>query len=168
MTQSLTPAFKWAEDAERIFLTIELQSATDVSLQLQPSHLSFAAKQGTEQYSLDFELPKKISTDKSTWSVKGRQVEAVLVKADEDEGYWHQLLKDKNQYKGRVKIDWDLWRDEDEEKALPDDFGGMGGMGGMGGGMGMPGMVSSSTSTAAAAAAAACSLDEPARCGEVR
>ena len=68
-------------------------------------------------------------------------MEILLIKADEDEGYWHQLLKDKNQYKGRVKIDWDLWRDEDEEKALPDDFGGMGGMGGMGGG-GMPGMVS--------------------------
>jgi len=150
MTQSLTPSFKWAEDNERIFLTIELQSATDVQIQFQPTHLTFKAKQGNDTYALDFELPKKINTDKSTWSVKGRQVEVVLVKADEDEGYWHALLKDKNQYKGRVKIDWDLWRDEDEEKALPDDFGGMGGMGGgmggMGGGgmggMGMPGMVS--------------------------
>lgn len=146
MTQSLTPAFKWAEDNERIFLTIELPSATDVSIQLQPTRFTFKAKQANDTYQLDFELPKSINTDKSTWSVKGRQVEVVLVKAEEDEGYWHQLLKDKNQYKGRVKIDWDLWRDEDEEKALPDDFGGMGGgMGGMGGGMGggmagMPGM----------------------------
>ena len=141
MTQSLTPSFKWAEDAERIFLTIELQSATDVQIKFEPSHLTFTAKQGTstDTYTLDFELPKKINTEQSTYSVKGRQVEVVLVKADEDEGYWHALLKDKNQYKGRVKIDWDLWRDEDEEKALPDDFGGMGGMGGMGGG-GMPGM----------------------------
>ena len=144
MTQTLTPAFKWAEDNERIFLTIELQSAADVQVQLQPSHFTFKAKQGNDTFALDFELPKKIDTSKSTWSVKGRQVEILLVKAEEDEGYWHQLLKDKNQYKGRVKIDWDLWRDEDEEKAIPDDFGGMGGMGGMGGGggMGMPGMVS--------------------------
>ena len=147
MTQSLTPAFKWAEDNDRIFLTIELQSATDVDIKVQPSHFTFAAKQGKDSYALDFELPKKIDTDKSSWSVKGRQVEVLLVKADEDEGYWHALLKDKNQYKGRVKIDWDLWKDEDEEKAMPEDFGGMGGMGGgmggmpgMGGGGGMGGM----------------------------
>jgi hypothetical protein len=131
------PSFKWAEDAERIFLTIELQSATDVSVQIQTSHFTFSAKAGEppHTYSLDFELPKNTDAGKSTWSVKGRQVEVVLVKAEADQGYWHSLLKDKNQYKGRVKIDWDLWRDEDEEKALPDDFGGMGmpGMGGMGG-----------------------------------
>jgi len=136
------PSFKWAEDAERIFLTIELQSATEVSVQLQSSHFTFSAKAGepSHTYSLDFELPKSIDTSKSTWSVKGRQVEVVLVKSEADEGYWHSLLKDKNQYKGRVKIDWDLWRDEDEEKALPEDFGGMGGMPGMGGMGGMPGM----------------------------
>ena len=136
-----TPSFKWAEDSERIFLTIELQSATDVNVQLQPTRFTFSAKSGTPptSYSLDFELPKSIEPSKSSWSVKGRQVEVVLVKAEDSEGWWHSLLKDKSQYKGRVKIDWDLWRDEDEEKALPDDFGGMGGggMGGMGGGGGM-------------------------------
>jgi hypothetical protein len=128
------PSFKWAEDSERIYLTIELQSATDVSVQFQPTHFTFKAQAGSppQTYSLDFELPKSIDTDKSSWSVKGRQVEVLLVKAEDSEGWWHALLKDKNQYKGRVKIDWDLWRDEDEEKAVPEDFGGMGGgMGGM-------------------------------------
>ena len=141
------PQFKWAEDGERIFLTIELQSATDVSVQLAASHFTFHAKSGSPStpYSLDFELPKTIDPSASTWSVKGRQVEVVLVKADDSQGWWNHLLKDKNLYKGRVKIDWDLWRDEDEEKALPDDFGGMGGMGGMPGMGGMGGGMVSNT-----------------------
>ena len=142
------PQFKWAEDGERIFLTIELQSATDVAVQLAPSHFTFHAKSGSPPtpYSLDFELPKSIDPSASTWSVKGRQVEVVLVKAEDSQGWWNVLLKDKNLYKGRVKIDWDLWRDEDEEKALPDDFGGMGGgMGGMPGMGGMGGMVRATT-----------------------
>ena len=137
------PQFKWAEDSERIFLTIELQSATDVSIKFSPTHFTFNAKSGSPptSYGLDFELPKSIDPTASTWSVKGRQVEVLLVKADDSQGWWQHLLKDKTQYKGRVKIDWDLWHDEDEEKAVPDDFGGMGGMGGMPGMGGMGGMV---------------------------
>jgi CS domain len=139
MSTTLTPSFRWAEDASHIFLTIEVESAVDVAIKLDESHLSFRCKKtgDSSTYVLEFELPNKINTDKSSWSVKGRQVEIVLVKAEDAEGYWHGVLKDKNQYKGRVKIDWDLWRDEDEEKALPEDFGGLGGgmpgMGGMGG-----------------------------------
>jgi len=79
------PSFKWAEDGERIFLTIELPSAVDVSVQLQPTRFSFKARSGASPtiYALDFELPKSIDASKSTWSVKGRQVEVVLVKASD-------------------------------------------------------------------------------------
>jgi len=143
MSSALTPSFRWAEDANHIFLTIEVESATDVVIKLDTQHLRFEGRKDGDnktQYLLDFELAKKIQADKSSWSVKGRQVEIVLVKADDSDGYWHGILADKNQYRGRVKIDWNLWRDEDEEKGLPEDFGGMGGMGGMpgmGGGGGM-------------------------------
>jgi hypothetical protein len=139
---SLIPSFRWAEDSSHIFLTVELESASSVDVKLSPSHFAFTGSRGgdsSHSYLLDFELCKRIQPDKSSWSVKGREVEVLLVKAEEDEGYWHSVLKDRQQYKGRVKIDWNLWRDEDEEKAMPDDFGGMGGMGGMGAG-GMPGM----------------------------
>lgn len=68
------------------------------------------------------------------------------MKAEADQGWWNGLLADKNAYKGRVKIDWNLWRDEDDEGDEKDagDFGGMPGMAGMPGmgmgGMGMGGM----------------------------
>lgn len=64
------------------------------------------------------------------------------MKAEADQGWWNGLLADKNAYKGRVKIDWDLWRDEDDEGDEKDtsEFGGMPGMPGMGGMGGMPGM----------------------------
>jgi len=72
--------------------------------------------------------------------VKGRELQFLLVKAEESQGWWNMLLADKNAYKGRCKIDWDLWRDEDDEGDEKDvgDFG----AGGTGGGMpGMPGRV---------------------------
>lgn len=79
--------------------------------------------------------------------MKGRELQFLLVKAEADQGWWNMLLADKNAYKGRCKIDWDLWRDEDDEGDEKDvgDFGagGMGGMPGMPGmGMGGMGMVS--------------------------
>ena len=77
--------------------------------------------------------------------MKGRELQFLLVKAEDSEGWWNGLLADKNAYKGRCKIDWDLWRDEDDVDEPKDagDFGagGMPGMPGMGmGGMGMGGM----------------------------
>ena len=76
--------------------------------------------------------------------MKGRELQFLLVKAEDDQGWWNMLLADKNAYKGRCKIDWDLWRDEDDEGDEKDvgDFGAGGMPGGMGGmpGMGMGGM----------------------------
>jgi len=138
---ALVPEFKWAENHENIFLTIDLSDAKDVKVDMQEDGLTFRASAQGKEFALDLKLKKKIDAAKSTFSVKGRDVKCLLVKAEADQGWWNGLLADKNAYKGRVKIDWDLWRDEDDvdEKDTSDFAGGMPGMGGMGG-MGMPGM----------------------------
>lgn len=127
-----------------------IADATNVDVKLENTHFHLeSTRKGDEtKYTLDFELAKSINAAESTYAVRARQIEFVLIKDDSAQGYWNALLKDKNQYKGRVSCDWDLYVDEDEQheadKNIPEDFGGMGGMppgmGGMGGMPGMPGM----------------------------
>jgi len=151
MSAPLIPAFKWAENADQIFLTIEVPSTAKSVLELTDENLKYSAAEGPKSFALDLKFLKKIDAATSTWAAKGRNVEVLLKKSEETKGWWNQFLQDKNAYKGRVKIDWDLWHDEDEEKEMPNQFGtggmggmggmpGMGGMGGMGGMPGMPGM----------------------------
>lgn len=108
----MVPEFKWAEDNEKVYLTVELGSAEDAKVELKEDHITFNAKKDDKTYSLDFGLFKKIKTDGSSWAPKARGVEFLLLK--EEEGWWNRLLADKNAYKGRCKIDWDLFKDEDE------------------------------------------------------
>lgn len=147
----LIPTSKWAENEDHIFLTIEVPDSKNTSVTLTEDSLVYRSEQGDKTYALDFKLSKKIDPSLSKWAAKSRSTEVVLIKSSDSLGWWNRLLADKNAYKGRVQIDWDLWRDEDEEdeKAAPQGFGeggGGGGMGGMGnmaqmmGGMGGGGM----------------------------
>jgi hypothetical protein len=148
---SLVPPFKWAENADKLFLTIEVQGCQNAKVDLSDDAVKFSGSQGDKNFELDFKLFKKVNVQASSWAAKAREIEILLQKADECKGWWNQLLADKNQYKGRCKIDWDLWHDEDESKEMPASFGGnpggmdfarmMQGMGGAGMG-GMGGMVS--------------------------
>jgi hypothetical protein len=144
-TATSVPAFKWAENENDVFITIEVSDVKDGKVELKKKHLKFTGTSGTPKVTwlIDFELAGDIDDSKSTSAIKQRQVE-ILLKKDK-EGFWKSLTSsaDKNKYKGRLKADWDLWRDEDddeEKKAAPDfGMGGMGGMPGMGGMGGMPG-----------------------------
>ncbi len=135
-----------AENNDNIYLTVEVSDAKDVKVEMKDDSVIFSATSQGKDYALDLKLKKKIDAAKSSFATKGRDLEFLLVKAEADQGWWNALLADKNAYKGRCKINWDLWRDEDdvEEKdagdfgagGMPGGMGGMPGMGGMGG-MGM-------------------------------
>jgi hypothetical protein len=127
-----------AENHDNIYLTVEVSDAKDVKVEIKEDSITFAATSQGKSFALDMKLKKKIDAAKSTYATKGRDLQFLLVKAEADQGWWNALLADKNAYKGRCKIDWDLWRDEDDvEEKDAGDFG-AGGMPGMG----MGGMVS--------------------------
>jgi len=139
---AVVPEFKWAENKDKIFLTLEVQDVKDVKVDMKEDRVTFSGKgSGDKEYAVDLKLKKKINPEKSSYAAKGRDLQFLLHKAEDSEGWWNALVADKNAYRGRMKIDWDLWRDEDEEEEKDIGDFGMGGMPGMGmGGMGMPGM----------------------------
>jgi len=143
-SRHLVPPFKWAQDKEKVYVTVEVPSAKDVKCDFATDSIKFSATSGLDSYS--FEAPLADSTDPvgCTYGVTARAVE-VVIKKEKKGTWWQQLLKDKNAFKTKCSIDWSRWKDEDDEEeegfrnfGMPGGFGGMpGGFGGMPGGFDM-------------------------------
>ncbi|XP_020085650.1 uncharacterized protein At3g03773 isoform X4 [Ananas comosus] len=107
------PEVLWAQRSDKIYLTVSLPDAKDVSVKCTPEGLfSFSATgaQG-EPFSLSLELFDTIILEK------------------EKKGWWKRLLKSEEKPAPYIKVDWNKWCDEDEEdsaSSLPsdDDYGG--------------------------------------------
>jgi hypothetical protein len=134
---------KWAQRKDSLYVTIDLPDVTGEDIKLTATKLVFSGKSKGADYAMDLEFLNEVDPETSTWKVLQRSVQMHVMKKDQDTDFWPRLLKDKNQEKTNVKVDWDKYVDEDEEKGGFDmsnleggsNFGGgMGGMGGMGGG----------------------------------
>eukprot|EP00246_Nothoceros_aenigmaticus_P003323 TRINITY_DN143_c0_g2_i1.p2 TRINITY_DN143_c0_g2~~TRINITY_DN143_c0_g2_i1.p2 ORF type:complete len:158 (+),score=40.49 TRINITY_DN143_c0_g2_i1:207-680(+) len=124
------PEVVWAQRTEKVFLTIELPDAKDPKVKLEPEgKLTFSATAGAENqaYDLDLDLFEKINVEGSKINVGLRHTFIVIEK--EDKGWWKRLLKAQGKTPPYVKVDWNKWVDEDEEKDAPKldnfDLGGM-------------------------------------------
>jgi len=121
MSGKHVPEFKWAENENKIFLTIEVPKASKADIKIEKDNFHFADDQDGKHYAVDFGFFKSVNPEKSTYAIRDRGIEILLEKGDK--GWWQQLIKDKYLYKGHCKIDWDLWRDEDEEEKPVGNFG---------------------------------------------
>lgn len=127
------PEVKWAQRSDKLYITIELPDANNPKVNLEPDgKFTFSATTGQEQtpYELDFYLYDRVNVEESNISVGLRNIICILKK--EEKKWWKQLLKIEAKRLPFLKVDWDKWVDEDEEKddKLPPagqdmDFGGM-------------------------------------------
>lgn len=135
---ALHPPINWAQRNDVVLVTIPIQDATDVKISLTDV-FSFSCTSSGKQYNAEFPLFDKVVPEESSNVVRPRQIELKIRKADAEKEYWPRLTKDKvkSQY---IQIDWNKWKDEDDEGGTATDDlgdfgqgGGAGGMGGMGG-----------------------------------
>ena len=137
----LHPPLAWAQRSDAILITIAVQDAQDVKLSVQDNVFELSCVSGDKKsYACKFPLFDEVVPEESTTVNRARQIEIKLKKKNEEAEYWPRIQKDKvkNQH---IQIDWNRWKDEDEEATADDgDFGqgggALGGMGGAGGGMG--------------------------------
>ena len=153
---TMHPPMKWAEREDKVYLTIELQDAREVTIDIAGDGFVFSAigPDGTS-YAETLKLHKAVSKEKSTYATTGRSVFVVLMK--EDAEWWERLVAKTEPKPANLKVDFDRWADEDDAAGDVDvsgfdmqsmmggmggmgGMGDMGGMGGMGGGMGGEGM----------------------------
>eukprot|EP00771_Trimastix_marina_P002670 gnl/Trimastix_PCT/382.p1 GENE.gnl/Trimastix_PCT/382~~gnl/Trimastix_PCT/382.p1 ORF type:complete len:217 (+),score=45.40 gnl/Trimastix_PCT/382:48-653(+) len=136
------PDVLWAQREPNVFLTIDLPAVDKdhCTIRLEPEgRLVFTGVGGTDrrEFELNLELFKELNVEESKWEVLDRHVRMDLIKKDPE--WWPRLLKEKKRTH-YIKVDWNKWKEEDDddvdELGLSGggmDFGGMGG--GMGGGM---------------------------------
>lgn len=149
MTQ--IPPVIWAQRKDKILVTFCVENVSNPKIDIEPNEIKFdGVAQDKKHYKLDIKLFKEINAEKSTKTVRDRNIELVLKKNEDDEAFWPHLTKEKQKYHW-LKVDFDKWVDEDEEDdemggGFNEDMmnglnlGGMGGMGGLGGMGGMGGM----------------------------
>lgn len=128
---ALTPEFLWAQRKDQVFLTINLPNVKKADSKFElfdDGRVHFKGPAGNvgheDEYVLDIMLFKPIKASTSQHTVTARGVRFKIIKA-ESGPYWDRLLK----VEGRnvhCKIDWDHWKDEDEdddEYTFGDSFG---------------------------------------------
>jgi len=110
---SKTPLVLWAQRADKVYLTINLEDAKDTSIELTADKLVFSAKAGAndQKYAVTVEFFGELNADESKYLVQPRSIPMVLVKKEEK--YWDRLLKEKVKVHW-LKTDFDKWRDEDD------------------------------------------------------
>ncbi|KAK3025201.1 hypothetical protein RJ639_043127 [Escallonia herrerae] len=112
---SLHPEVLWAQRSDKIYLTIALPDAKDVSVKCQSQGLlSFSAmgKQG-EYFDFSLELYGKIVPERCKTNIGLRNTICSIQKGER--GWWTRLLKPEEKPAPYLKVDWNKWCDEDEE-----------------------------------------------------
>jgi hypothetical protein len=104
---------------DTIFLTVNVPNVRpDASYKLSDEgHLTLNCTGGNlgseHEYTLDIDLLKPIQANESKVKVNARNVVMRIVKATPGP-YWERLLREKAK-NVHCTIDWDNWKDEDEE-----------------------------------------------------
>merc|ERR1712178_76436 len=120
-----TPTVIWAQRNDVVYLTIEIpdvikekakiniaDDGTKVIMEAQSS--SYEGK-----YKLELELLNEVDQSTSKITVGARSIILVLSKKDTSSAYWSRLTKEKVK-SSYIKIDWNKWKDEDEDDEVED------------------------------------------------
>ncbi|XP_044491657.1 uncharacterized protein OsI_027940-like isoform X2 [Mangifera indica] len=136
---SRVPEVKWAQRADKVFITVLLPDSKNAKVNLEPEGVfTFSASAGAENnlYEIKLDLFDKVNVEESKINIGVRSIFCILEKSKT--GWWKKLLRGDGKTPHYIKVDWDKWVDEDEDNGLGDlDLGGMdfsnfGGMGGKG------------------------------------
>ncbi|XP_019458915.1 PREDICTED: uncharacterized protein At3g03773 isoform X1 [Lupinus angustifolius] len=111
------PEVLWAQRSDKVYLTIALPDAKDVSIKCEPHGLfTFSAShvQG-DSYSFTLELYGPISPEGCKNKTGLRNILCSVQKAQK--GWWKRLLKSEEKPAPYLKVDWHRWCDEDDEES---------------------------------------------------
>ncbi|KAL1314299.1 hypothetical protein HN51_041090 [Arachis hypogaea] len=114
------PEVLWAQRSDKVYLTVALPDAKDVSVKCEPHGLftfSASGAQG-ESYSFTLELYGPIAPERCRTKAGLRNILCYVQKAEK--GWWKRLLKSEEKPAPYLKVDWHRWCDEDDEESTSD------------------------------------------------
>ncbi|MCI02397.1 hypothetical protein A2U01_0023429, partial [Trifolium medium] len=109
------PEVLWAQRSDKVYLTVSLPDAKDVSVKCEPHGLfTFSAsKVQHESYNFSLELYGSIAPEGCKTKTSSRNILCSIQKGQR--GWWKRLLKSEEKPAPYLKVDWNKWCDEDEE-----------------------------------------------------
>ncbi|XP_003550101.1 co-chaperone protein p23-2-like isoform X2 [Glycine soja] len=98
------PEVLWAQRSDKVYLTVALPDAKNVSVKCEPQGLFTFSASGVQEeaYSFSLELYGCIEPEKG------------------EKGWWKRLLKSEEKPAPYLKVDWNRWCDEDDEESTSD------------------------------------------------
>mmetsp|Transcript_7447 Transcript_7447/g.13791 ORF Transcript_7447/g.13791 Transcript_7447/m.13791 type:complete len:179 (+) Transcript_7447:220-756(+) len=119
------PNVKWAQRKDRVLLTVECQNCKepklDIDNDLADGYGIFTfAGEGVKDgeactYDLRLDLYGELNKEESKVSVTDRKIVLVLLKSKSGP-HWPRLLHAPGKSPPNIKVDWDLYMDEDDEE----------------------------------------------------
>jgi len=127
----LHPTVLWAQRDSILYVTVEVEDMKMDELKMDDKSMHIKGSNGTGSvdYECTLDFYGEVDAAKYRRIESARHVELVIPKASS--GWWPRLLKE-NAKVPWVKVDFNKWKDEDDDEYSA----GGGGMGGMGGGGG--------------------------------
>ncbi|KAK4345872.1 hypothetical protein RND71_036048 [Anisodus tanguticus] len=118
------PEVLWAQRSEKVYLTISLPDAKDVSLKCEPNGVFNFSAVGVhgDSFSVTLQLYGNISPECKT-NIGLRNILCPIQK--EQKGWWPRLLKSEEKPAPYLKVDWNKWCDEDDEEYSDSDDDGV-------------------------------------------
>jgi len=111
---SLLPTVLWAQRKDKLLVTIDVPDVVNEKVEILPNKISFKGIGGPEKkpYVLELDLLHEIDPAGSNYRVLARHVPMVLKK--KEGGFWTRLLKDSKKF-NHIRVDWNQWKEEDDE-----------------------------------------------------
>ncbi|CAN4109381.1 unnamed protein product [Withania somnifera] len=117
------PEVLWAQRSEKVYLTISLPDAEDVSVKYDPDGVFNFSAVGVngDSFSFTLQLFGNVSPERCKTNTGLRNIICSIQK--EQKGWWPRLLKSQEKPAPFLKVDWNKWCDEDDEEYYSDDDG---------------------------------------------
>ncbi|XP_065854214.1 co-chaperone protein p23-2 [Euphorbia lathyris] len=114
------PEVLWAQRSDKVYLTIALPDAKDISVKCDPQGLFSFSAVGVQGEFFDFSLQLygPILPEGCKTNVGLRNIICSVQK--QDKGWWKRLLKSEEKPAPYIKVDWNKWCDEDDEVSTSD------------------------------------------------
>mmetsp|Transcript_61792 Transcript_61792/g.145335 ORF Transcript_61792/g.145335 Transcript_61792/m.145335 type:complete len:162 (-) Transcript_61792:177-662(-) len=104
------PDCKWSQRSDKVMLTLNVPNLDAAKTNVNITETAFSFK--SEDFELKFDFFGPVNPADSKWNVGARDVQFVFMRKEAGE-YWDKLQKGSKIL--TLKVDWDKWKDEDEQ-----------------------------------------------------
>ncbi|KAI4363925.1 hypothetical protein MLD38_020084 [Melastoma candidum] len=111
------PEVLWAQRSDKVYLTVSLPDAKDVSVKCEKEGLFAFSAIGAQGEPVTFSLELYAAVAPEGCKTKTGLRSIICSIQKEEKGWWRRLLKSEERPAPYLKVDWNKWCDEDEEPA---------------------------------------------------